>query len=150
MAERFSAERFRFLFRQDRGTIDASTWRSTAAMLAVLFVLAAAAEWVANGFGTAIGIGVTAIFILVAMLIAACWYFLSAKRFRDRGRPPVLALVLPVVLLLVGALHFLQPRGGGYYPLWFATLGDIVLTGVVVWTIVELGFLETHRSEPPS
>ena len=87
MGERFSSERFRFLFRQDRGTIDASTWRSAAAVLAMLFVLAAAGEWLANRSGKAIGIGVTAIFILAAMLIAACWYFLSVKRFRDLKYP---------------------------------------------------------------
>lgn len=148
MAQPISAERFRFLFRQDRGTIDAATWRPAAAGLGAIFAVCVAVEWLANRSNKTIGIGATAIFILFVMVIAAAYYFLGAKRFRDRGRPPLLALILPIALLLDASLHFLQPVSGGYFPLWFATTGDIVLAGILVWNVVELGFL--GQGKPPA
>lgn len=148
MAAFYSPERFRFLFRQDRGTIDAATWRRSAGLLAGLFALAFASEWLTNRAGKAVGIGVTAIFLVVSMLIAACYYFVSAKRFRDRGRSPLLALALPGILFLDASLHYMQPPQGGYYPLWLAQGGDLVMAGVIVWNIVELGFLDAPGPEP--
>jgi uncharacterized membrane protein YhaH (DUF805 family) len=141
MAGFLSANGFRFLFRQDRGTIDRSTWRSGACVLLAVWCLFILAEWLANRTGNLAKVGVTGLFVLATMLVAVCYYFLSAKRFTDRGRPKELALVLPAFGLADAALNFMQPREGGTFPLWLTSVADAVLVGIVIWNAVELGFL---------
>jgi uncharacterized membrane protein YhaH (DUF805 family) len=145
MASEPSAGRFRFLFRQDAGSIGRQTWALGAASLVVAWLVLVLAERAVARFGASAKVGIAGLFVIATMLLAACYYFLSAKRFRDRGRPVALALVLPAMGFVDAALHFLQPRTGGTFPLWFATLADIALAGVAVWNIVELGFLTGRR-----
>ncbi len=55
-------------------------------------------------------------------------YFVSAKRFADRGKPPALAGLVPFSLLIAGAANWYQPRSEGTMPealtYAFDALGD--------------------------
>jgi uncharacterized BrkB/YihY/UPF0761 family membrane protein len=67
---------------------------------------------------------------------------LSAKRFRDLGRaaPVALAGLAPLVALVVGAVHWLQPRVAEVMPRLWVWGADAALVAVIGWTIYELGF----------
>jgi uncharacterized membrane protein YhaH (DUF805 family) len=141
MAGHSSGGRFRFLFRQDAGLIDRATWARGAVALVAAGLVLLLAETAIGRVGESAKVGIAGLFVIATMLLAASYYFLSAKRFRDRGRPAALALVLPALGLVDAALHFLQPETGGTFPLWFATAADVALAAAAIWNIVELGFL---------
>ena len=67
-------------------------------------------------------------------------YFVSAKRFADRGKPPALAGLAPFSLLLAGAAHWYQPRSEGTMPAGLAYAFDAVAIAIVAWNVIELGF----------
>ncbi|MBV9220446.1 MAG: hypothetical protein JO163_10500 [Methylobacteriaceae bacterium] len=148
MAGQVSPANFRFLFRQDRGTIDRSTWAAGTLILIGAFAVLLVTQAALNRTGYLAKVGLTGLFVMATMLLATCYYFLSAKRFRDRGRPAVLALALPAVGFVDAALHFLQPPTGGIFPLWLATLADVVLAAVTLWNLVELGFMPGEVPAP--
>ncbi len=50
------------------------------------------------------------------MLCAVAEYFVSAKRFADRGKPGAFAGLAPFALLLAGAANWYQPRSEGTMP----------------------------------
>ena len=75
------------------------------------------------------------------LLVAVSFYNLSAKRWRDRGRPAALAGALPLALLLAGAAHWLVPRSEDVLPIWIALALDGLVLVVALWTAVELGCL---------
>ena len=141
MAAFLSPAGFRFLFRQDQGSVDRATWRLGFGVLVGVWLLFIAAEWLANRGGDLAKVGVTGLFVLATMLVGVCYYFLSAKRFADRARPRALALILPAAGLAAAALTFMQPSGGGTFPLWLTGVADLGLVGIAVWNVVELGFL---------
>jgi uncharacterized membrane protein YhaH (DUF805 family) len=74
------------------------------------------------------------------LLIAICHYNLSAKRWRDRGRPPALAGLLPFLTLMTGAAYWLQPRIADSMSFAYVLGIDVVLVAIIIWNIVELGF----------
>jgi uncharacterized membrane protein YhaH (DUF805 family) len=144
---------FRFLFRQDHGRIDPLTWwRGSAGLGGVLAVLTAI--WLYLSPSAHRDLGTTPflawwtlaayVYLLVyafaVLLIAICHTNLSAKRWRDRGRPPSLAGLLPLAALVTGAAHWLQPRVAETISYWYVLGTDLLLAGIIVWTIVELGF----------
>lgn len=145
MAFPISSERFRFLFRQERGTIDQRTWARGTSALVLTWLVAYLANFAADRAGGITKIGVTSLFVIATMLVAASYYFLSAKRFADRGRPRMLALILPVTGFAAAALTFMQPPSGGTFPLWFAMAADAALVLVAAWNIIELGFWAGRR-----
>jgi uncharacterized membrane protein YhaH (DUF805 family) len=145
MALPISSERFRFLFRQERGTIDERTWLGGTVALAATWLLIYLANLAADHAGGITKVGVTSLFVLATMVVAACYYFLSAKRFADRGRPRALAIVLPATGFVAAALSFMQPAQGGTFPLWLAYVADAALVAVAIWNIIELGFMAERR-----
>ena len=56
------------------------------------------------------------VYAFALILCAVAEYFVSAKRFADRGKPPALAGLAPFSLLLAGAAHWYQPRSEGTMP----------------------------------
>ncbi|SFK55021.1 hypothetical protein [Methylocapsa palsarum] len=145
----------RFGFRTDRGRIAAGTWREGAGLLAgVLAVLTLLWLFIEPYTHRELGPG-TALFdartflafvyllfyAFAVIFIGISFYNLGARRWRDRGRPSGFA-GLPLVLALVaGSVHWLQPRVADVMSIWYVVGADIAFASVLVWTIVELGFL---------
>jgi uncharacterized membrane protein YhaH (DUF805 family) len=152
---------FGFLFRQDQGRIDRRMWwKATAGLAGVLaaftsiwiYLLPSAhrdldttpflAWWTLAAY-------VYLLFYAFAiLLIAICHYNLSAKRWRDRSRPAALAGLLPLAALVAGAAHWLQPQMADFIPCWYVLGADAGFTGILLWTVVELGFDRPRITRP--
>jgi uncharacterized membrane protein YhaH (DUF805 family) len=152
-----SAERIRFLFRDDQGRVDRETWRRAAlallALLAPFVGLWLALEPYTNHdlsktplFDPMVALAYTYLifFAIIGTLIAVSLVNLSAKRFRDLGRPAPLGLasLAPFAIFIDGAAHWLQVRIAEVMPHWQVYPFDAAAAFVVLWTIYELGFSE--------
>jgi uncharacterized membrane protein YhaH (DUF805 family) len=144
---------FRFLYREDRGRISRAQWWRGMLPLVVLVGLATAG-WLAmrpyavhdlktqpfiDGATVAAYLYLSA-YAFGLILAAVCTYNVSAKRFRDRGRPGRWAAVLPLVAFLTGALVWFIPQSFGTVPDWAGRVAEVALLAVVAWTVVDLGF----------
>lgn len=144
---------FRFLYRTDAGRIARATWARGALPLLLAFsaltaVLRQALRFTNRPLGERAFIDGSTIaahvYIVVyaaaALLIAISWVNLSAKRFRDRGRPAPLALagLLPLAAFVAGAAHWLQPRVAEVMPRWSVTTLDALALAALIWTIAEM------------
>jgi uncharacterized membrane protein YhaH (DUF805 family) len=148
MAGYLNAEGFRFLFRDDRGRIDRRTWWWAVAAIACLALIALIALRVINPRGDITRVALTGGFVFVCMFLSVCYYFVSAKRFTDRGRPETLALVLPAAMFLAAALHWLQPSLTALFPDWLSGVADALVVAVAGWNIVDLGCLPARDGRP--
>ncbi len=144
---------FRFLYRQSEGSVDRATWlRASLLPLGIALALTIIAVWIAPDKPRDLGSEVffnplivlrqifliAYAFVLLFCLVAE--YFLSAKRFQDRGRPGALAGVAPFALLIVAAANWYQPLSEGSMS-HLALIGvDLVALLAIAWTIAELGF----------
>jgi uncharacterized membrane protein YhaH (DUF805 family) len=153
MPETEGQDRFRFLYRQTEGVIDRMTWiRASTVPLGIAFVMTLIAWLVApnqprdiasQGFfnlGMVLAHAYLIIYGFALFVVAVAEYFVSAKRFRDRGRPAELAGLAPFALLVTSAAHWFQPRSEGSMPEWATTAFDLVTLAILVWTAVELAF----------
>lgn len=146
----------RFGFRTDQGRIDAKTWRQGTlflggplAMLTLLwdFVSPYTHHDLATtpflAWGTIAAFVYLVCYAFAILLAAICYYNLSAKRWRDRGWrfPGALAGLLPLAALASGAAHWLQPRVADVMPYWHVAVLDTLLAAIIIWNMVELGFL---------
>jgi uncharacterized membrane protein YhaH (DUF805 family) len=144
---------FRFLYREDQGTIGPATWvRASALPIGLALVLTLIAWLVApreprnlavQPFFSLSIVAVHVYFIAYSfalILLAVMQYFLSAKRFRDLGRAPALAGLAPFALLLTGAAIWFQPRSEGLMPAWAVWPFVAFAAAVVLWSVAELGF----------
>jgi hypothetical protein len=149
-----SRERLSFLYRTEEGTLDRAGWRcGVVGLLAVLVPLTLI--WLALFpytdhdlakepffvWQTVVAYAYLALYSLAVLLIAVSFVNLSAKRFRALGRPApiVFAGLLPLALLVAGAMHWLQPRVAEVMPYWTVTLTDVALAAIALWTGYELG-----------
>ncbi len=158
MAPVTSAERFRFLYRESEGVVDRRTW-ALASLPPAAIALLLTAIWLAiaprgprdlahEPFIDAAVIATHAYFLVYAFALILCAvaeYFVSAKRFADRGRPPALAGLAPFSLLLAGAAHWYQPRSEGTMPESLAYAFDALAIAILAWNVVELGFGASRR-----
>ncbi len=148
----FSRESLNFLYRQDEGTLSrAAWWAGLAPLVSLLVVLTVVwlllAPWGQRGLDERAFLDprtiVTYLYLMIytfaVILIAICYTNLSAKRFLARGRIGGLAGLLPLAALLAGALNWLYPRVAETMPYWTVIAADIVLIGVIVWHVVDLG-----------
>jgi uncharacterized membrane protein YhaH (DUF805 family) len=147
-----------FLFRSDAGRIDAPIWWNGTLMLAGIFA-AFAIVWVFvepyadHNLDTTplMTAGIIAanlyrlLFGFAILLIVISHYNLSAKRWRDIGRPAAFAGLLPLAACICAALHWLEPRVDQAMPRAVTIAADIVLAAIFVWNIVELGGLRRGR-----
>ena len=81
----------------------------------------------------------------ICLLLLICFYNLSAKRWRDLGRPPAFAGILPFVGAIVAALHWLEPRVGGDTPAYAGDRRRSALVAVLIWNVIELGGVARFR-----
>ncbi|MGA2045238.1 MAG: hypothetical protein ABSG83_17935 [Roseiarcus sp.] len=152
-AEAPAAARFRFLYRQGEGAIDAGQWRravwppvavAVALTLVWLAVMPRQARDLAHenliDWGVAATYAYLMVYVFALFLCAIAEYFVSAKRFSDRGMPPGLAGLAPFALFLAGAANWYQPHSEGLMPPWANFPFDAAALAAVAWTIVELGF----------
>jgi uncharacterized membrane protein YhaH (DUF805 family) len=153
------SDRFRFLYRQGEGTINRTEfWQAScppvavaAALMLSLFLIAPSKS---NDLSLAGGIRVTAAFAYLMFCLFALFlcvisqYFVSAKRFADRGRPQALAGLAPFAIFLAGAANWYQPRSEGTMPDWATYIFDAAAVAIVIWTIVELGFIAGEAQAP--
>jgi hypothetical protein len=152
MADTPAAARFRFLYREAEGAIDARQWRR-ASWQPVAVAVALTLLWLAVSppqrdlahealfdWGVAASYAYFMVYVFALFLCAIAEYFVSAKRFADRGLPPGLAGVAPFALFLAGAANWYQPRSEGLMPSWASFVFDAVALAAVGWTIAELGF----------
>jgi uncharacterized membrane protein YhaH (DUF805 family) len=149
-----ASARANFLFRTDEGRIDARTWRVCTAGFC-LVLLGLTAIWIVLAPNAHRDIGSSPFFSVATMaayayllvyafailLIGICHYNLSAKRWRDRGKPAALAALLPLAVLFAGAAHWLQPRVAEDMSFGYVLACDLLLAAIIVWNIVELAAL---------
>ena len=149
---------FRFLYREAEGAIGPGQWvRASAlpvgvalAMTALAWALAPGPRDLATQPFFSLGLVATYAYFIVygfaLILLAIMQYFVSAKRFRDLGRPPGLAGLAPFSLLVAGAAAWLQPRSEDVLPAWSVWPFVAIAFAVVVWNIAELGFVRGPRA----
>ncbi|WP_158811154.1 hypothetical protein [Beijerinckia sp. L45] len=146
-------ERAHFLFQAEDGAIDAPTWRRhagwmAAALVGTTVIWRLLAPYAHHDLATSAFLApmtiLAFVYLLVfsffVLLLAISFYFLSAKRLRDRGEPTALAGLLPFLALVSGSLHFIQPQVPDVIAIWYVIGVDILLAAVGVWMIVDLGF----------
>ena len=147
------ADRARFLFRSEAGTIDAATWRRHVAWLAALISVLTAFWLMLRPYAhhdlattpfiapmTIAAFAYLIVYAFAVLVISISYTMLSMKRLRDRGDPTGLAALLPFLAFCAGCLHFLQAKTPDVISAWFAYGLDGVLVAVVVWTVFQLGF----------
>lgn len=146
--------RLGFLFREDRGRIDAGDWLRGLRTLAFILI-PFALVWVALAPYAVHDIATSAFFVpltvaayafailyaFVVLLVAVSYVNLSAKRFRDRGLPSPLGLaaLVPLAALIAGAAHWLQPRVAEVMAHGWVEAADGLLLVVALWSFYELG-----------
>jgi len=144
--------RWRFLYRRLDGVIGPSEW-IFASLPPALIIAVLTLVWLAimpreqreplNGlfdFATLATYAYLVIYAFLLLLWAVAQYFVSAKRFADRGKPPGLAGIAPFAVFLAAAAQWYEPRSEGLAPRWLAVLLEALALAAVVWNIVELGF----------
>ncbi len=141
-----------FLYRSDAGRIDAPTWwRGTLLLVGIFAVLTViwhlVEPYADHDLNTTLLFSIAILFgnvyrlvygfALIMILISH--YNLSAKRWRDIGRPASFAGILPLLACIAGALHWLEPRVAPALPHAIPVAADLALVIVFVWNVVELG-----------
>ncbi len=142
---------WRFLFRQEEGAIGVRDWRRGALALAIPMA-AMTAVWLAllpfanrdldeRRFIDPMTILVYSylmVFAAAILLAAICFYFLSAKRWRDLGRPTALAGLPLFAALVDGAAHWLQPRVAEDFPYGVLVACDVLCAAIAGWCLWQL------------
>ncbi len=149
---------WRFLFREERGEIDAPDWRRGAAILAVLMLAMTGIWWLLLPYANRdlserklldpmvfLAYAYLLVFVLAIFLAAVSCYFLSAKRWRDLGRPSWLAGLPLIAALVAGAAAWLQPRVSEVMPWAIVGALNIVLVAIIIWHVWQLGFVHRAR-----
>jgi uncharacterized membrane protein YhaH (DUF805 family) len=146
---------FHFLYRESEGAIGPGLWARASALpvgVAVIMTLIAwgVAPRVPRDLASQPFFSFTIfavhtylmIYSFALIFLSVAQYFVSAKRFADLGRSPAWAGLAPLCLLVAGAANWFQPRSEGAMPVWAVYPFDALALAVVIWNIVELGFIE--------
>ncbi|NDA47102.1 MAG: hypothetical protein EBY21_07460 [Alphaproteobacteria bacterium] len=150
-----------FLYRSETGLISRKEWwLGVSLLLGLLFLFELG--WLALAPQTERGLEeralvdpwvlVTYCYVIVfALVFALCgisFITLSIKRLRAIGRPQALAGLVPLIVFLTSALHWLQPRVSEVMDRFWVWGMDGVLILCLIWTCVELGIKQNDRPEP--
>lgn len=149
------ADRARFLFRSEAGTIDAATWRRHVAWLAALIAFMTVLWLMLRPYAhhdlattpfiapmTIVTFAYLIVYSFAVLVVAISYTMLSMKRLRDRGEPTGLAGLVPLLALCDGSLHFLQAKTPDVISPWFVYGLDAIFAAFVLWTVLQLGFRE--------
>jgi uncharacterized membrane protein YhaH (DUF805 family) len=152
MAGILSAQNFRFLFREDKGSIDRRTWWVAMAALAIAWIivalLSAAVTLLAEYAGQETvsvlaaltrGVYLSAVFNILIILVYVCYYYVSAKRYNDLGLSPVRALILPAAIYVLTLSPSLTDPILPVYGRWIM---QVLFLGVAAWQVYVLGFVK--------
>jgi uncharacterized membrane protein YhaH (DUF805 family) len=71
----------------------------------------------------------------------AAFYALNAKRFQDRNKPKIYALIAFAIGAFKAVLDLLGITGDWFGPNMGDTIFQVILTIIGIWYLVELGFL---------
>ena len=158
MVDSQRAARFRFLYRESEGFVGGREWaRASVGPVGIALALTLIAFAVApnaprdlahEAFIDPLTVARHAYLIVYSFALILCAvaeYFVSAKRFADRGKPPALAGLAPFSLLIAGAAHWYQPRSEGSMPEGFVYLFDALAVAILAWNVIELGFGASRR-----
>ena len=145
-------EGWRYLFREEQGRIGALAWRRGFSVLAVLMIALTALWFLLLPYANRdlderqlvdprafVVYAYLMVYAAAILLAAVCFYFLSAKRWRDLGKPPALAGLPLLAGLIAGATAWLQPRVAEIMPWWIVGALDVGLIAIVIWQAWELG-----------
>jgi len=152
----------RFLFRDDKGSIDRRTWWLTTLALAVALIAMAllvtaldrampstpdeaqaiidAAAQESHSYLSVLYnslLFLIDVCYVVMVVISVCAYFVGAKRYNDLGKPPQLALILPAAIYFQIFSPILSDQLLPVYGRWVAALFVLAL---VAWQVWEMGF----------
>ncbi len=150
---------FFFLFRTDKGRIDRATWWRGSLPIAAIALIGTGAWLELRPYArhdlteqpfiapmTILAYSYLLVYAFALILLAICEYNLSAKRFRDRGRPGALAGLLPLSLLLGSAVLWFIPRSFGSVPEWIGPIIFAIMALALAWNVVELGVVTGRRA----
>jgi uncharacterized membrane protein YhaH (DUF805 family) len=162
MAGLWGAHSARFMFRDDKGSIDrASWWRAMAVLVVALALLGGlvlalddflpktpeAAEALVNQAAQThnrllsvpyyASLLIIDISYVLMILVSVCVYFVGAKRFNDLGRPAQMALILPAVIYVQIFSPILSDQLLPIYGRW---LVNVAVVAVLAWQLYLLGF----------
>jgi hypothetical protein len=160
MVEDQRAARFRFLYRESEGFVGPREWaRASVGPVGIALVLSVVAFAVApnaprdlarEAFIDPLVVARHAYLIVYSFALILCAvaeYFVSAKRFADRGKPPALAGLAPFSLLIAGAAYWYQPRSEGTMPEGLVYVFAGLAVAVLAWNVIELGFGPSRRRQ---
>ena len=160
MAQSPRAARFRFLYRESEGVVGPREWaRASVAPVGIALVLTIVAFAVApnaprdlarEAFIDPVIVARHAYLIVYSFALILCAvaeYFVSAKRFADRGKPPALAGLAPFSLLIAGAAYWYQPRSEGTMPEGLVYVFAALAVAIIAWNVIELGFGAGRRRQ---
>jgi uncharacterized membrane protein YhaH (DUF805 family) len=146
---------FRFLYRESEGAIGPGLWARASALPVGVALIMTLIAWVVaprvpRDLGSQPFFSFTIfavhfyliIYSFALIFLAVAQYFVSAKRFTDLGKSPAWAGLTPFCLLLAAAANWFQPRSEEAMPVWAVYPFDALALAVVIWNIVELGFIE--------
>lgn len=164
MSGLLGAHSARFLFRDDKGSIDrASWWRAMVVLVVALAALGAlvfglddflpktpeAAEALVNEAAQThnrflsvpyyVSLLVIDISYVLMVLASVCIYFVGAKRCNDLGKPAQMALILPAVAYFQVFSPILSDQILPVYGRWIVSA---VVLGIVAWQVYVLGFVK--------
>jgi tellurite resistance protein TehA-like permease len=160
MAQSPRAARFRFLYRESEGFVGPREWaRASVAPVGIALVLTIVAFAVApnaprdlarEAFIDPLVVARHAYLIVYSFALILCAvaeYFVSAKRFADRSKPPALAGLAPFSLLIAGAAYWYQPRSEGTMPEGLVYVFAALAVAIIAWNVIELGFGAGRRRQ---
>lgn len=147
------AERFRFLYRQSEGEIDAAQWRR-AIWPPALIALAMTGVWLMIApagprdmatqpffdWRSIVIFSYFLIYVFALLLCAVTIYFVNAKRFANAGWAREFAGLALMGLFLAAAANWYQPRSEGSMPEWATLLFDLAAIGALAWSLAQLAW----------
>jgi uncharacterized membrane protein YhaH (DUF805 family) len=125
------------LFTSAKGRIGrARFWFGVAIILAVSLTLYLLSVWLAGPYSAAARLN-----MLLSVLLFYPAYALMAKRFQDRNKPGSIAFVGLLIVYTINAAHVAGLLRDDQ-PGMLLTVTDLLLVGINLWFLVELGLLK--------